>query len=222
MLKVESFVFNLYQENTFVVSDESGACVIIDPGCYTHEEEKRLADYIEKNELQVTWLLNTHGHVDHMLGNRFVKDRFKVPFATHKIVIEELSQVSAYASMMGLSPAPSPEPDRLLKGGDSLKFGNTEFEVLFTPGHSPGHISFFHRASKSLFSGDVLFQSSIGRVDLPGGSYEVLMQSIFNQVLPLGEDVKVYCGHGPFTSIGKEIASNPFIRNHLATGKDLF
>jgi glyoxylase-like metal-dependent hydrolase (beta-lactamase superfamily II) len=118
--------------------------------------------------------------------------------------------------MMGLSPAPSPEPDVFLEEGDVLSFGEINLEVLFTPGHSPGHISFFHRESKQLFSGDVLFQGSIGRVDLPGGSYPVLMDNIINKVLPLGDDVVVYCGHGPTTTIGRERVSNPFILNYQA------
>lgn len=216
MLKVKTFTFNLYQENTYVLSDENGIGVVIDPGCYSQHEEKALVDYIEKEGIQLEYLLNTHGHVDHMLGNQFVKNRYGLKFATHKGVVAELASVPAYAAMMGLSPAPSPEPDVFLEEGDVLSFGEINLEVLFTPGHSPGHISFFHRESKQLFSGDVLFQGSIGRVDLPGGSYPVLMDNIINKVLPLGDDVVVYCGHGPTTTIGRERVSNPFILNYQA------
>jgi glyoxylase-like metal-dependent hydrolase (beta-lactamase superfamily II) len=216
MLKIKSFTFNLYQENTFVISDESGSGVVIDPGCYSQQEEKELADYIEKEGVRLEYLLNTHGHIDHMLGNHFVKNRYGLKFATHKIVVEELASVPAYAALMGLSPTPSPDPDILLEAGEKVTFGNSELEVIFTPGHSPGHISFFHRKSGQLFSGDVLFQGSIGRVDLPGGSYPVLMDSIMKKVLPLGDDVRVYCGHGPTTTIGRERLTNPFILNHLA------
>lgn len=216
MLKVKSFTFNLYQENTFVLSDETGSGVVIDPGCYSQDEENELAEYIEKEGIQLAYLLNTHGHIDHMLGNHFVKNRYGLKFATHKGVVAELASVPAYAAMMGLSPTPSPDPDILLEEGEKVIFGNSELEVIFTPGHSPGHISFYHRKSEQLFSGDVLFLGSIGRVDLPGGSYPVLMDSIMNKVLPLGDDVTVYCGHGPATSIGSEKLTNPFILNHLA------
>lgn len=216
MLKVKTFTFNLYQENTYVLSDANGIGVVIDPGCYSQAEEKELADYIEKEGIHLEYLLNTHGHVDHMLGNQFVKNLYGLKFATHKGVVAELASVPAYAAMMGLSPAPSPAPDVFLEEGDVLSFGEIKLEVLFTPGHSPGHISFFHRESKQLFSGDVLFQGSIGRVDLPGGSYPVLMDNIINKVLPLGDDVVVYCGHGPYTTIGRERLSNPFILNYQA------
>ena len=216
MLKVKTFTFNLYQENTYVLSDESGKGVVIDPGCYSKEEEEELANYIEESGIELQYLLNTHGHVDHMLGNHFVKNRYGLKFATHQGVIAELASVPMYAAMMGLAPKPSPEPDVLLAEGDEVVFGNSRLEVFFTPGHSPGHISFFHRKSEELFSGDVLFMGSIGRVDLPGGSYPILMESIFNKVLPLGEEVIVYPGHGPTTSLGREMRVNPFILDYLA------
>ena len=189
MIQIQTFVFNAYQENCFVVSDESKACVIIDPGCYTREEKEILANYIEQNELQVEKLLNTHGHIDHMLGNYFVSNRYKVPFITHEKVIPELARVLEYAAAFGMRPDQSPEPDVLVDHGDTVSFGNTTFEVLFTPGHSAGHISFFHRESSNLFSGDVLFRGSIGRTDLPGGSYPVLMQSITDHLLSLDDQV---------------------------------
>ncbi len=216
MLKVKTFTFNLYQENTYVISDESGAGVVIDPGCYSQQEESMLADYIEEEGIKPAYLLNTHGHVDHMLGNDFVKKRYGLKFATHQGVVGELASVPAYAALMGLSPAPSPMPDLLLEEGDEVVFGNSKLEVIFSPGHSPGHISFFHRKSGQLFSGDVLFMGSIGRVDLPGGSYPVLMDSIVNKILPLGDEVLVYCGHGPTTTIGRERRMNPFINSYLS------
>ncbi|MEO0468746.1 MAG: MBL fold metallo-hydrolase [Bacteroidota bacterium] len=211
MLTIESFSFNPYQENTFVVSDESGACIIIDPGCYDQQERDLLMNYIAYNELKVEQLLNTHGHIDHMLGNRFVKEKYNVPFITHELVIPELEATQTYGAMFGIQADPSPAPDRLVQEGDVIEFGETRLEVLFTPGHSAGHISFFHAASNDLFSGDVLFYGSIGRTDLPGGSYPVLMESIFEKILPLGDEVNVHCGHGPATTIGQERKNNQFI-----------
>lgn len=211
MLQIQPFVFNAYQENTYVLSDETKECLIIDPGCYTQTEQRLLSDYIEQNELKVVKLLNTHGHIDHMLGNYFVKDRYQVPFLTHQKVIAELEAVVSYGMAFGLSPSPSPAPDQLLEEGDTVSFGTQTLEVLFTPGHSAGHISFLHRASSNLFSGDVLFNGSIGRTDLPGGDYATLMQTLFEKLLPLGDEIRVHCGHGPSTTIGQERISNPYI-----------
>ncbi|MEM6264372.1 MAG: MBL fold metallo-hydrolase [Bacteroidota bacterium] len=211
MIHVKSFVFSPYQENTYVLHDETHACLIIDPGCYEPSEKAELAAYIESSGLRVEKLLNTHGHIDHVFGNKFVKDTYGVPYVTHKIVVEELAWVAQFGAAMGLYPDPSPAPDEFVEEGDTVSFGNTVLEVLFTPGHSPGHISFFHRESDQLFSGDVLFRGSIGRVDLPGGDYETLMEVIVEKVLPLGEEVTVYSGHGPTTTMGEERRHNPFI-----------
>jgi len=211
MLQIKQFTFNPYQENTFVVADDTGACVIIDPGCHTHAEQAALQEYVAGQGWRPEYLLNTHGHIDHMLGNAFVKETYGIPFVTHVGVVAELEAAPAWGAMMGLSPAPSPQPDRLVEAGDTITFGHSTLEVLFTPGHSASHISFFHRSTQELFSGDVLFLGSIGRTDLPGGDYETLMKTIFEQLIPLGDEVKVYCGHGPMTKIGQERQGNPFL-----------
>ena len=211
MFYFHSFTFNPYQENTYVLWDDTQECVIIDPGCYTATEQATLREFIEEKGLKVVKLLNTHGHIDHMLGNDFVVMTWQVPFATHEIVVQELEASLQYGPMFGINPQPSPNPTEFLKEGDTVHFGETKLEVFFTPGHSPGHISFFHRESEQLFSGDVLFQGSIGRVDLPGGSMDILMDSIIQKLLPLGDAVTVYPGHGPETTLGNEKARNPFI-----------
>lgn len=211
MLQIQPFVFNAYSENTYVLSDETRECVIIDPGCYEREEREILSRYISQNELKVVKLLNTHGHIDHMLGNHFVKTHYKVPFITHAKVVQELEAVMGYGIIFGMNPDPSPQPDELVDEGDVITFGKQRLEVLFTPGHSAGHISFFHRASSNLFSGDVLFNGSIGRTDLPGGDYPTLMRTISEKLLALGDDIRVHCGHGPSTTIGQERVHNPFI-----------
>jgi hydroxyacylglutathione hydrolase len=213
MLTVKSFTFfpEYFGENTYVVSDATGQCVVIDPGCYHRHERDELVKYIEDNGLQLQMVLNTHCHIDHMLGNAYLVERYKVPLVAHKDDLYNLTGAEAFARMYGLNITPSPEPDRYIQGGETIQFGETEFEILFTPGHSRGHVSFFHRASQQVFSGDVLFYDSVGRVDLPGGSAAVLVDSILNVLFPLGDDVKVYAGHMQPTTIGRERLHNPVV-----------
>jgi len=211
MLHIQCFTFNPFQENTYILWDETRQAVVIDPGCYTKSEQQTLVNFIASKELLVTKVLNTHGHIDHVLGNNFVMLHYKVGLATHKIVEQEISRVPSYAQMYGFEMEMCAAPDVYLADGDIFSFGNTQLAVLFTPGHSPGHISFFHQESKQLFSGDVLFQGSIGRTDLPGGNYKTLIESILSKLLPLGDDVKVYAGHGDTTTIGWERRYNPFL-----------
>ena len=214
-LTIQSFTFNPYQENSFVVSDDTGAAVIIDPGCYSPDERDTLATYIEEHSLTVAYILNTHGHIDHMLGNAYCVKRWGVPLVAHKKAMRDLVASPQWGGMMGLNVDPSPEPDRWIEEGELIEFGETQLEVMYTPGHAEGHVSFYHPEEQHLFSGDVLFSGSIGRTDLPGGSMDVLMQSIKEKLLPLPDEVVVYCGHGPTTTIGKERVSNPFILQYL-------
>lgn len=212
MLKTQIFTFNIYEENTYVLSDDSHECVIIDPGCYTREEQAVLTTFLEEQKLSPKYLLNTHGHIDHMLGNAFIKNRYNIPFIAHQKITNELLATQMYGHMMGLNPDPSPEPDEYVDEGDEIHFGNTTLHVLYTPGHAEGHISFYYKEAHELYSGDVLFQRSIGRTDLPGGSYSVLMKSIKEKLLPLNNDTKVYPGHGPTTTIGEERINNQFLQ----------
>jgi len=215
-MQVFCFTFNPFEENTYVLVNKDKECVIIDPGCYTVREEIQLSSFIEREGLKVVKLLNTHGHIDHIFGNQYVVSRYKVPFITHHKVVPELKAAEQYGKVfMGLDLVPSPMPDEFVEEGDIIRFGEEELEVLFTPGHSAGHISFYHRASQQLFSGDVLFLGSIGRTDLPGGSYPVLMKTIVEKVLPLGDGVRVYPGHGSTTVLGDERQVNPFIVDYL-------
>lgn len=213
MLKVKTFTFfpEYFGENTYVVSDETGACVVIDPGCYHRHERDELVAYIEDSGLKLEMVLNTHCHIDHILGNATLVNRYKVPLVAHKDDLYNLVGAEAFARMYGLSIDPSPEPDRFIEEGDVIHFGNTELEVLFTPGHSKGHVSFFHRDSQQVWSGDVLFKDSVGRVDLPGGSAAVLIDTILNKLFPLGDAVTVYAGHMGPTTIGQERLHNPLV-----------
>jgi glyoxylase-like metal-dependent hydrolase (beta-lactamase superfamily II) len=214
MAKVKTFTFSPFSENTYVVSDPKGNCVIIDPGCYDRNEQQELMDYLKSGNLKPAFILNTHCHIDHIFGNAFLKRTLNVPLLAPEKDLYNLQGAELYARATGLHFDPSPQPDAFFVEGQNISFGGVSFEVLFVPGHSAGHVAFHHRESKKLFSGDVLFQGSIGRTDLPGGNYEVLMQSIFTKVLPLGDEVEVYSGHGGLTTIGAEKRSNPFILQH--------
>jgi len=210
MLQVKKFVFNPFMENTYVLFDETNSCVIIDPGCVEKDEENELTEFIQSNQLIVKQLVNTHCHIDHVLGNAFVKRNFNVPLLIHPIEEAMLRAVKSYASNYGFSQYQDSTPDSFLHEGDNLVFGNQKLEVLFVPGHSPGHIAFYDSSTKILIGGDVLFENSIGRTDLPGGDYDTLINSIHQKFFTLPEDVTVYCGHGSETNIGFEKRTNPF------------
>ncbi len=210
MLKVISFVFNPFQENTYIIYDETNECAIIDPGCYEKEEQQELSDFIDDHSLHVKFLLNTHCHIDHVLGNSFVKDKYKVQLSVNKIEEPYLRAVVTYAPNYGFNKYESSEPDAYLDENDIVNIGNQKLSVIFVPGHSPGHIAFYHEESKSLISGDVLFYNSIGRTDLPGGNHNTLINSIHEKLFTLPDDVIVYPGHGQETTIGFEKKTNPF------------
>ncbi len=215
MTQVESFVFSPFAENTYVLHDETKECVVIDPGCYAPEEEKELVKLIEALNLKPVKLLNTHCHIDHVFGNKFVAEKYDLTLETHKGEIPVLEALPQYSQLFGVESAPSPSPGVLLDEGDVVRFGNTELEVLFTPGHSPASISFYNRRDGFIIAGDVLFKGSIGRTDLPGGDLNVLMASITEKLYTLDDKVIVYNGHGPETTIGEEKATNPFVRAYI-------
>lgn len=212
MIQIEAFTFNPFQENTFVLYDETKECIIIDPGCYSESEKAELADFIEKNGLKPVHLLNTHCHIDHILGNKFVSEKYGLLPQFNEKEVEILLATTAYGPSMGIYVEESPMPEKYLDEGDIVKFGNSELEILFTPGHCPGEISFYHKVQKFVIGGDVLFYGSIGRTDLPGGDYATLINSIKTKFLTLDDDYVVYPGHGPETSIGLEKKQNPFLR----------
>lgn len=210
MLSLQSFTFNPFQENTYVLYDETGDCVIIDPGCYEPDEQKALTDFIKTNGLRVTALLNTHCHIDHVLGNAFVKRTYNVKLYIHPKDEPVLRAVQAYAPNYGFVRYEESEPDGYLEEGQYVTFGNQKLAILFTPGHAPGHIVFYNEETRILIGGDVLFFNSIGRTDLPGGDYNTLISSIHEKLFTLPGDVTVYPGHGPKTTIDHEKRTNPF------------
>jgi len=211
-LQIDVFAFNPFQENTYIISDDKKNCVIIDPGCYERSEEQALVNFIRENELTPLALLNTHAHIDHVLGNSFVIDTFKIYYYLHNEDITTLNAVPNYSNVYGFQGyKTSPQPTNILKGGDKLVFGDIELDVFFTPGHAPGHVVFYNAENKFVINGDVLFKGSYGRVDLPGGSMEVLKKTIAEVMFQLPEDTVVYCGHGPATTIGNEKRSNAIL-----------
>lgn len=212
MLTIEKFTFSPVQENTYVVYNEQGDCCIIDPGCYFGNERQELKAFIEENRLTPTYLLNTHCHLDHVFGNKFVHDTWGLTLHLH----EKDKVVLDHAPTSGLKwglPFDQYEGDLIyLREGDTIRLGNDQLNILFTPGHSPGSISFYCAAQHFILSGDVLFQRSIGRTDLPGGDFDTLAQSIRSQLYTLPDETVVYSGHGDETTIGAEKIHNPFVK----------
>ena len=211
-MKVKSFTFNQFQENTFVVYDNTKECLIIDPGCYSENERTELRTFIMSEGLKPVKLINTHCHIDHVLGNKFVSELWDLELYMHKEdlpVLENVKDISGFFGFENYERSPSPK--HFLAQGDTLNFGDSSFDILFTPGHAPGHICLLSKKDGFIIAGDVLFNGSIGRTDLPGGDYDKLIESIKTKLLPLDENTIVYCGHGPSTSIGKEKMNNPFL-----------
>ncbi len=213
MLKVHKHTFNPFQENTYIITDETKECVIIDPGCSNDKERGQLVQTIQANGLKPVKLLNTHCHIDHFPGNKFVCDSYGLLPEFHQVELQVMYAALDYQALFGFSLEASPEPVHYLKEGDEVKFGNTTLQVLFTPGHSPGSLSFYNEAARIIISGDVLFQGGIGRYDLPGASGKVLYKTIMEKLMTLPDDVKVYSGHGPETFIGVEKRSNPYLQS---------
>ena len=212
-MKLKSFTFNQFYENTFIVSDSTNDCIIIDPGCYSNDEKNILKKYIEDNNLNPVKLINTHCHIDHILGNKFVAKTWGLNLETHQNDIELLENSSEIARLYGfIDYEKSPSTTQFLSEGDIVEFGNSKLKILYTPGHAPGHISLYSKEEKFIISGDVLFKSSIGRTDLPGGDFNVLIESIKTKILCLDDDTVVYCGHGPATTVGYERVNNPFLK----------
>lgn len=198
-------------ENSLVLSDESGECIFIDPGFYYSEEHDEIRDYIRENKLTPVKIVNTHCHFDHIMGVDFVRDEYEIPFLAHPEDAFWVERAVEQGAMFGFNIAPVKAIDEFIHEGEIVRFGNTEMEVIHVPGHSPGHVVFYIRSENFLIAGDVLFYGSIGRTDLPGGNYQQLIDGIKTKLFALPDDTKVYCGHGPETTIAFEKSSNPFL-----------
>jgi hydroxyacylglutathione hydrolase len=210
MIQIQSFVFNTFQENTYVVFDETNEALVIDPGCYEKDEQEELIEFIVGKGLKVVKLLNTHCHIDHVLGNHFIKEKYKVKLYIHPEDEETLKSVEVYAPAYGFAQYSAVQVDEFFNEGDTIVFGNSKFDIVFVPGHAPGHVAFINEEQNVCIGGDVLFDGSIGRTDLPGGNFEQLIQSIHQKLFILSDDLVIYPGHGATTTIGKEKTTNPF------------
>ena len=211
MLNQKIFTFNLFAENTYLPYNDAKEAFIIDPGCSTPDECKTLSNFINEKGLKPTRLLLTHAHLDHILGNDFIYQKYRLAPYMHKDDLDLLHALEYSATFYGLDGvAPSPEPIGYLNDGDTIMLGDTEIKVLFAPGHSPGSICFYVPDEKRIWSGDVLFRESIGRTDLPGGNHQQLINNIKTKLFTLPGNCTVYPGHGPETTIGHEKQTNPF------------
>lgn len=211
-MKIKTFVFNHFGENTYVVSDESTRkCAVIDPGCFFEQEKQELKNYIVDNNLIVDSILFTHCHLDHAFGARFVSQEFpQAKICAHKnediFIIEALNQSLRF----GINMEQPPQITHYVNHDDIIHIGEIELQALFVPGHSPGGLCFYSAKDGVLFSGDVLFTNSVGRSDMPGGNHNVLIEGITKKLLCLPNETVVYCGHGPTTTIKNERETNPF------------
>lgn len=211
MLHIKSFTFNPFQENTYLAYDDQGEAVLIDPGCHTSGERRELEEFVMTNGLKVTHLLNTHCHIDHVLGNAWAKKRFGIPLWIHEKEIAVLKSVEVYAPNYGFQGYESSVADHFLEEGKEFKVGEESLKILFVPGHAPGHVVFYHKESNQCIAGDTLFRGSIGRTDLPGGNHQLLLEKIKTQLFTLPDETIIYSGHGPETNIGFEKIYNPFV-----------
>jgi Zn-dependent hydrolases, including glyoxylases len=210
-MNIARLVFNPFQENTYVLWDDTGECVVVDAGNYNSKEDGALSKFIADKGLKPVMALNTHGHVDHILGVPYVKRNFSSAFGLHSGDNFLVETAPEHGRIYGFNMQEIPSPDIDLKDMEEIKFGNTSLRIIHTPGHTPGHVCFYEPENKILLSGDTLFRESIGRTDLPGGDYGWIMKSIINNILPLGEEVVFYPGHGPESTLGHEMLYNPFI-----------
>lgn len=211
MITVAKFMVNQLGENSYILSDESGECIFVDPGFYFDEERDEVRAYIAENKLTPVKIANTHCHFDHVMGVEFLRKEYGIPFYAHKEDAFLVDRANAQAQMFGMEMEPVQPADLFFDEGEKVSFGQSELEIIHVPGHAPGHVVFYSKADNFVVVGDVLFYGSIGRTDLPGGDYDTLISGIKNKLFQLPDDTKVYSGHGPETTLGFEKNTNPFL-----------
>ncbi len=211
MLKIKSFTFNPYQENTYLIFDDSKEAVVVDPGNYEAYENELISNFIDENKLQLKKIILTHCHIDHCLGNKYLNEKYGaellIPFDDSDLY----KNVENIATLFGFANYSHLDENKYLKEKDKIEFGNIKLDVLFLPGHSPGHLAFYYKNDNVCFSGDVLFYNSIGRTDLPGGDHDTLINSIKNKLFLLNPNTIIYPGHGQKTILKNEMKDNPFL-----------
>jgi hydroxyacylglutathione hydrolase len=212
MIKIKKFVFNTFMVNSYILYDESGECVLIDAACYELKEQEEIRNFISLNNLKLVSNLNTHCHIDHVLGNNFIAQTYGIRPEYHEDSVLFLHTLKEMGSSFGYAISEVPEPKRFLEDDEIIRWGNSSLEVLYTPGHAAGSVCFYSEIEGFVITGDVLFRDTIGRTDLPSGDFDLLMNSIKTKLFTLPEETLVYPGHGPETEIGYEMENNPFIR----------
>jgi glyoxylase-like metal-dependent hydrolase (beta-lactamase superfamily II) len=210
-MNIQTFQFNAFSENTHVIWNAEKQAIIIDPGMSDRLEESEFLNWLKAEELTVVDIWLTHCHIDHIMGLDFCFREFGLKGIAHALDQVNIERSELVAGMYGIPYTAGPEPEYLLQEGQMNRNG-FETEVLFVPGHSPGHVAFYFEESGVVFSGDVLFERSIGRADLPGGNFETLADSIRTKMYALPEETVIYCGHGDTTTIGEEKNENPFVK----------
>jgi glyoxylase-like metal-dependent hydrolase (beta-lactamase superfamily II) len=207
---IHKFVFSPIEVNTYILEDESGVCAILDCGCYDKQESDRLEKFITGRKLNPVLLLNTHCHLDHIFGNKFILEKYNL--RTFSCKLDEMNRIDAvqHALLFGLSMENPPEPGGFIDDNQKITFGSTELISLFVPGHTAGSMAFYCQKDECVFTGDALFSGSIGRTDLPGGDFDTLIKSIKTKLFVLPPDTVVYSGHGDETDIKTEMKHNPY------------
>ena len=213
MIKIKQFTFNFFGENTFLLYDETKEAIIIDCGCITPDEEKTLSAFLNDNDLTLKRLLSTHYHFDHVIGNSYIFHKYGIRPEMHRDEKNtKTPTLNMQASKFGIPMSfEDIEPSRNIEDNEEIHFGNSVLKAILAPGHSPASLAFYSETDNFIISGDVLFNSSIGRTDLWGGDYNTLISSIKNRFLTLPDNTTVYSGHGPSTTIGNEKANNPYL-----------
>ncbi len=208
---IKTFYFNDLRTCCYILWDDTKECAIVDPGCISDSERNRLVKFIEENELQPKMIINTHGHFDHIMGNVFVGNQWNIPTYLNKEDLPLFSRTSAYCEMFGYKIDQPSDEVVDLSDGDMINIGNICLKVIHTPGHTLGGVVLYNAEENYVLTGDSIFEGSIGRTDLPGGDYDTLMDSIENKIISLPSETIIYPGHGPSTTVGKEVGTNPFL-----------
>lgn len=212
MIQIKKFTFNPIAVNAYLLWDEIREAVLIDPACYYADEEEALSRFVEAKELKIVHLLNTHGHFDHLMGNNFAEEKWGLKCRMHPGDLPLAAQAKQQAMLFGITMSNLTSALELLSEGEEITFGQTVLKVIHVPGHSQGSVAFYGEQDKILVAGDILFEGSVGRTDLPGGNHAQLISGIKEKLMTLDDEVKVYPGHGGDTTIGWEKRTNPFLR----------
>ena len=212
MIQIEVFTVNGFQENTYLLYDETKEAIVIDPGFYENHEYDEFYGFLKEKELNLVKIVNTHSHIDHVLGVDKLKDDLKIPFYIHPTDEQTLRMNTVVAPVYGMPNYKEPTVDGYFKEGENMKFGASSLDIEFTPGHAPGHVVFVSHEQEFVIGGDVIFRASIGRTDLPGGDHETLLTSIREKIFTLKDNYEIHSGHGPTTTVGFEKLNNPFLK----------